>query len=669
MAYSKIKFPVLRKLGVAKYQLFPGDNHNGLTQDFLPGVTVIVGINGLGKTTLLNIILRLLTGANEPKKFDPYDPGGGVHEMVTKDVQFFAQRVLDNASDATATGEFSFGDDSVVIERRLKDLFISSLEVNGVKQSGDQESLQNAIVHVSGAGDEYDFFYIVRSFTFFLEDKVSLIWNPKGQFEVFRILFFDPAEAQKFAQLQDEVQRIDSDYRNRRVSLNRRKKELRTAYQRKAGAKDLLAKVSKAEAELEALQERRKLDETKEEELAKTRATCIVNRERLHLDLEEAMRAVESLVESYFFSAFPAMPDAVKLLLTQLTSRGGCLVCGNEAPKYPAHFRELAAKGVCPFCNDDTTKRSSANPLRRVRAEQVNNAETRLQELQDARDRLDDQLAIADQELATHRKQQGARYESILKVQGELERLRMELPLDKRQYDAELGKLRPEGDDLRDLGERLRSRRASFQKILGRASKTIEKITVKLSARFSFYAGEFLAETCKLAWEPSKQRVGQEGEPFDFPSFTIYMTSAVSVASPTARHSEAAVSESQKEFVDLAFRMALFDVVTEGKVPVMLVIETPESSLDSVFVERAGQLLRKFASSGGRKKNTVIATSNLNRENMIRALLGLDEKPSEATRAEVQKRIVNLLSVAAPNAALRQNEQFYLNELARATKV
>jgi hypothetical protein len=179
MAHSKIKFPVLKRLGVAKYQLFPGQDHNGLAHDFLPGVTVIVGINGLGKTTLLNIVLRLLTGASEPKKFDAYAPGGGVHEMTTKDVQVFTQRVLDNASEATAIGEFSFGDDCVLIERRLKDLSITSLELNGVKQSGDQETLQSAIVRASGAGDGYDFFYIVRSFTFFLEDKVSLIWNPK----------------------------------------------------------------------------------------------------------------------------------------------------------------------------------------------------------------------------------------------------------------------------------------------------------------------------------------------------------------------------------------------------------------------------------------------------------------------------------------------------------
>lgn len=669
MTFTRIKFPVLKKLIVDKYQLFPGSSKTGLTHEFLPGITVIAGINGLGKTTLLNIILRLLTGTQEPKKFDPYDPGGGVHEMVTKDVDSFAQRVLDHAAEATATGEFSFGSNAVRIERSLKDLSIVSLKINGKVQTGDDDVLQQVLVKLSGAADEYDFFYIVRSFTFFLEDKVSLIWNPKGQFEIFRILFFELIEAKKFAALQDEVQRIDSDFRNRRANLNKRKRELRGAFERTAKSGNAVAKVAKLESEAVVLREQRNAHTKQEEQLIDRKTKLTISREKLHLSLEEAMREVESLVEDYFFTAFPTLPDTVKLLLVQLASREGCLVCGNDSPKYPAQFRDLAKQGICPFCQTDTTKQAATVPLRHVRAEQVNQAETRLQGLRDARIRLDRELMTADKDLARQRDRQRQSYEASLAVETQLEVVRASLPLNEKQYETELAKLKPEDEALDDLNEKLRSRRASFEKLLNQASGLIKTVTAKLSNRFAFYAGEFLAEECKLAWEPSQQRVGQEGEPFMFPSFTIYMTSAVSTASPTARDSETAVSESQKEFIDLAFRMALFDVVTEHKIGVMLVIETPESSLDSMFVSKAGLLLRKFADGHGQIKNTVIATCNLNRENMVRALLGLDEKLSAATKAEIPKRVINLLTEAAPNAALRQNEKFYHNELALALSV
>jgi hypothetical protein len=61
-----VAFPVLSRLQVKDYDLFPGDPPgSGLDRAIPDGVTLIAGINGLGKTTLLNIILRLLTGPND----------------------------------------------------------------------------------------------------------------------------------------------------------------------------------------------------------------------------------------------------------------------------------------------------------------------------------------------------------------------------------------------------------------------------------------------------------------------------------------------------------------------------------------------------------------------------------------------------------------------------
>jgi len=57
-----IALPVFRSLKVAGYELFPGVGNAGIDRPILPGVTVIAGVNGLGKTTLLNVMLRLLVG-------------------------------------------------------------------------------------------------------------------------------------------------------------------------------------------------------------------------------------------------------------------------------------------------------------------------------------------------------------------------------------------------------------------------------------------------------------------------------------------------------------------------------------------------------------------------------------------------------------------------------
>ena len=100
----------------------------------------------------------------------------------------------------------------------------------------------------------------------------------------------------------------------------------------------------------------------------------------------------------------------------------------------------------------------------------------------------------------------------------------------------------------------------------------------------------------------------------------------------------------------------------------MLVIETPEASLDTVFVDRAGALLRKFADENSGKHNVVLASSNLTSANMVRSLLGIDRLTKLQVKTEVPKRIINLMELAAPNAAVRQFRPEYNKELARLLK-
>ena len=58
-----INFPILRRLDVQRFGLFPGSvGSDGLCVSFKPGLTIVLGSNGLGKTTLVTILFRTLTG-------------------------------------------------------------------------------------------------------------------------------------------------------------------------------------------------------------------------------------------------------------------------------------------------------------------------------------------------------------------------------------------------------------------------------------------------------------------------------------------------------------------------------------------------------------------------------------------------------------------------------
>src|SRR4051794_21947597 len=72
----RFAFPVLLNFRVTGYQLFPGRAEGGIAYDVPPGVSVIAGINGLGKTTLLNMLFRAIVGPRDWKRRRLDQPAG-----------------------------------------------------------------------------------------------------------------------------------------------------------------------------------------------------------------------------------------------------------------------------------------------------------------------------------------------------------------------------------------------------------------------------------------------------------------------------------------------------------------------------------------------------------------------------------------------------------------
>src|SRR5690606_13461779 len=134
------------------------------------------------------------------------------------------------------------------------------------------------------------------------------------------------------------------------------------------------------------------------------------------------------------------------------------------------------------------------------------------------------------------------------------------------------------------------------------------------------------------------------------------------------RSNSSSVSESQKEFLDLAFRMTLLDMIN-NKGQKMLVIETPEASLDSWFMRRAADLMRSVAPEDSTAPRKIIATSNLNGTEMIPALLGLVDAKGKISKLPSHRsnHFINLLEMTPSPAALAENQaaQLLHEELGR----
>lgn len=118
-----VQIPILHRVQIDGYDLYPGDDvgGDGLSADLLPGANIVVGINGVGKTTLLNATFRALSGPVDWKKRRLDRPAGTTSTELGKwrDQEYFSERVPDLARDAVITAEVALGTHRIVLSRRL----------------------------------------------------------------------------------------------------------------------------------------------------------------------------------------------------------------------------------------------------------------------------------------------------------------------------------------------------------------------------------------------------------------------------------------------------------------------------------------------------------------------------------------------------------------------
>ena len=222
-----VNVPVLRSLAVSGYGLFPGTADDGLDVTFQPGLTLILGANGLGKSTLVQLLFRLLTG--------PYDISAltGQGDLGTARLEStplapylrttFARRVADGAAGATASLSFLLGPVHISIRRRLSDLTLQEFLVDGQPVDGnDVETYQPTVARLAGLASFSDFILCLRYLVFSFEERRALVWDQTAQRQLLRLLFLPSNVGNQWLALEREILQKDSHMRNLQAALTRR---------------------------------------------------------------------------------------------------------------------------------------------------------------------------------------------------------------------------------------------------------------------------------------------------------------------------------------------------------------------------------------------------------------------------------------------------------------
>ncbi len=643
-------FPIFERLTVEGYGLYPGTRSRpGLDVAFEPGLTLVLGANGLGKTTLVNLLYRMCAG--------PYDITGldDGSELGTRSLdarrlrapqrRLFAVRVTDGARDARATLAMRLGEAQIVTTRAMDSLELLDLQVNGEPLPATDAQYHEVIKRHAGLAAFGDWILLLRHITFYFEDRRALVWDHSAQRHILRLLFLPPRTARQWTSLEREVLRLDSAVRNLRTILTREEEQLGESELAVTGADAVRRELRAAQRTLRRLQPR--LDEL-EDRLVGLRsdaedarvAALQANRDRAAASSDLERQQLLSVA-----AAFPSRDATARYLIAKLFGDGHCLACGTDV-ETAADRRRPDSDDACVICGSHVPRAARRPARKRIEAAEQRRAMAvaRWEVASEHRHLVDAELSALVQQAAVERS-------AVARLEATIDALVQRLPGEQ----SELKRRRRELAGLRlrweTMSRDLDALRASFVRFIRGVNRDIAQRKEQIEETFNHFASDFLFEDCKLVWTTHKARIGQSGEQIDFPGFELEVGGAGFTA-PVRRKGPQQVSESQREFIDLSFRMSLMVVASEDQIGT-LVIDAPESSLDAVFVRRAADVLTRFAAP--QLGNRLAITSNLIEGALI---------PELARYARIvsprDERVVDLLELAAPTAATSQLHDEYV---------
>ena len=652
MESSLKSFPAFHFLEVRNFGLYPGnDETDGLEISFFRGLTLVVGANGLGKTTLITLLFRLIAG---PADIPQLRPGSelGFRRLEARTISrqlrsTFAARVSDHATDATARLDFRLGTTTVTVQRRLSDLALESARV-GDTECTDEKEFQSLTTVAAGVGSFGDLILMLRYLVFYFEDRRQLVWDASAQRQLLRMLFLPPDLAQRWTTMERSILEKDSRMRNFQAVVGSAERTLATDLSKRSEAAPLRAELDSLDALQETDRDRLTELEAVTDVLDRRRHDARLANLRIKQERENRLRALERAKLLSIEARFPGRLETGRYIITHLLSEADCLVCGSHVPETAHEFSQRLASDRCIVCNTTLDKPSDIVASRDVADKRVSQAENMLTAANRQLGASARERNIAEEEFDRHVSETTELHAQVAARAARLSEILDLLPpteADLRRQRVELASIRSR---LESMKKELAEERSAFRMFVEQCTADLLKSSNAIVAAFEEFAGDFLSERISLTWTPRPATVGQGGEPIPFPAFELSMSGSDFVGA-VRRAGPNDVSESQREFIDLSFRMALMKTASSSAAG--LVIDTPEASLDAVFAKRAGEILLRFGEVDG---NTVVVTSNLIEGSLLPTLI-----KGVASTSERRKRLVDLFDVAHSTAAVSADRSDY----------
>lgn len=571
----------------------------------------LIGANGLGKSTFLNTLLYAITAAIpvRPNKF--LSPKEYFDEVRRRDGidDYFDGRISDEYRElATVSCELTWPDITVRLTRPIFELGeISELEttISGVHNIKDatkseakshEEIYQSIATEHTGLKSFEQFVFLWHFVCAFDEERNLLLWSSDVLTDALYLAFgSDIDQERKASELRRKVERLDSRARNTAYAA-------KMSYDNAKQLSDILAdKNSSYDVPPNEYRQYEKLNEDY------NKASLRVEQKTSELRHIEAQISDHSATiteiqmeyeDTYFSRATELSYIHLHPLIRSTISEGHCAICGEE--DVGIKLQILLGEQLCPLCRSPFTKESNDKDVVKklqLLDGQMESFKKLLSKAHNKRNRLRNEVEAAEQNL-----------KAVETALVEFRDQYPNIPLTKSK-ESEPNLIKSEIDHHRDKGNKFKEEATNLRRQRNKTRKELLQIEKELIFSFSEHSEKFI------------QLFRQYAEQFIGLNVDVELKHHMGVGkigfelllnlAHQRRSIPDAVSESQRFFLDIALRMALMEFISEPSG--ILLIDTPEGSLDISYEAQAGEMFSSFANNG----NFLIMTANLRSSELI----------------------------------------------------
>jgi hypothetical protein len=606
----------------------------GLDWHVAPGVNAVVGGTGLGKTTFVYALQFAVFGKLVI----------GASERIER--EFFRDRLTKRSATAldrdppTVRVEFSVGSSHFALTRALLSGALQDILCDG--ESIRANRYEQVLADTVGLKNDFDSLVRLQSHLFFFgESRYLLAWDNQVQHELISLMMSDHATYSRVGELWDQVESADSTARNLSAQAVRMERDLKEMLESESNVDKLqrrseasqLAQQQKDQEKLlllvrDRISKEQKLDDRLNRQVAETYASF--HRELSQLEATQSDDQDERLLAIAFEDPTTASARRSLEEFYRAPTQRDCPCCGRPGiAATVALFAEAAAAsargGNCVVCSKhlSQTPRGTGGPTSKESGTDAEAATLRtfLFQREQVRSRLSELHAEESRAL-----------QSLAQVREAALKHALENPTSAAEtIRVTIGHMRAkEKEAKKDRDQKL----ASLKRELSKTNAVFSRIQHNIAKAFRKYASLYLDEPCDVAFLSEAELPGRRGPQVKAPHAAFFP-----VISGQTRPSAQALSDAQRSFVDLAFRMAAIDVWHQTtKQTTTMIIETPEGAVDIAYMERVASMMRTF----GKQGHTMIITTNLNNTIFLPEVMA--HWPKDARR----NHILNMLEEGSP---------------------